>query len=86
MVSPRALDLLRCLNRGATLSHEKQDESWRIGNQDVTKHFKACEEIVYLCAVRTLANRGYRKDYVISEEGQRILTQRNYTPIILRRK
>ena len=84
-LSPHARRILQRLNAGhATLSHEHEDDSWRIGIDEQPR--KACEEILWLCAVRTLMDRGYRQDYVISEEGQRLLAIPNYDPIITRRK
>lgn len=80
-LSGRAKALLQRLNATkATLHYDRQTQSYRIGTETVS--YKAGDELVFLCAVQTLANHGYGADYIVSEEGQRILTQPNYVPII----
>lgn len=80
-LSGRAKALLQRLNATkATLHRDNQTQTYRIGTEEVS--YKASEELIFLCAVQTLANRGYGMDYTVSEEGQRILTIPHYVPVI----
>lgn len=83
-LSPKGRAYLQLLNRSrGIMRHDKETGRWYLNSEEV--NIRACEELLYLCCLATVADLGYEIRYTVSEEGRRILTERNYQPIILRK-
>lgn len=83
-LSPKSRAYLQRLNltRGI-LRRDKETGRWYLNGEEVS--IRPAEELLFLCCLSTVADLGYEIRYTVSDEGRRILTERDYEPIILRR-